>query len=75
MEVRAGARCSSSLLHMSGRDPSLPDVMFDLAGIAAIALLLESLSRHSFPSMASKLISRKSRDTGKDTAWTRRHFY
>lgn len=65
----------SSLSDLPGRDPSLRDVMFDLAAIAAIALLFAWLSRHSLPSMARKLLLREGRSLEKDKVWTRRHFY
>ena len=81
----------SSLSDLPGRDPSLRDVMFDLAAIAAITLLFAWLSRHSLPSMARKLLFREGRDAGvgsgggssrtgpspaiRDKVWTRRHFY
>jgi len=45
----------SSLSDLPGRDPSLRDVMFDLAAIAAIALLFAWLSRHRLRAMARKV--------------------
>jgi hypothetical protein len=86
----SGLSVLSPLPDLPGRDPSLPDVMFDLAAIAAIALLFEWPSRHSLPSMARKLLFRESRDAGvgwegvqqdgaspaiRDKVWTRRRFY